>query len=212
MGVDIAKAQAMWATARGLRRSSGRLGRNPCWQIALTLPIGGLCGDGAGTPPTSICENQINTKPKSNYTIVPWPFPALISPMRTAIDDLPYVSASRMRAAGLIRPDDSNRRRPVSRPHFHGRPSAHPFPQQRRLELFHLRLRPPLSDSSPPRRRPRLQTLSGGQRSPLSGRRSIPARAGGACGFAAQAPARLRLAGSSQAAFALQQAGASLAA
>ena len=27
--------------------------------------------------------------------------------MRTAIDDLPYVSASRMRAAGEIRPDDS---------------------------------------------------------------------------------------------------------
>jgi hypothetical protein len=27
--------------------------------------------------------------------------------MRTAIDDLPHVSASRMRAAGLIRPDDA---------------------------------------------------------------------------------------------------------
>ena len=61
----------------------------------------------SGLRPTSTCENQINTKPKSNYTIVPWPFPALISLMRTAIDDLPYVSASRMRAAGEIRPDDS---------------------------------------------------------------------------------------------------------
>ena len=54
------------------------------------------------------CENQTNIKTKSNYTVFLRPFPALfLALMRTAIDDLPYVSASRMRAAGLIRPDDT---------------------------------------------------------------------------------------------------------
>ena len=39
--------------------------------------------------------------------------------MRTAIDDLPYVSASRMRAAGEIRPDDSTTVVLSRRPRLH---------------------------------------------------------------------------------------------
>ena len=51
---------------------------------------------------------KINISYKSNNTVFLRPFPALfLERMRTAIDDLPHISASRMRAAGLIRPDDT---------------------------------------------------------------------------------------------------------
>jgi hypothetical protein len=62
----------------------------------------------SGCHPRSTCENQINIKPKSNNTIFLRPFLALIfALMRTAIDDLPHVSVSRLRAAGFIRSNDT---------------------------------------------------------------------------------------------------------
>jgi len=56
MGVDIAKAQAMWATARGAigARSSRPAGassvESPITETLWPSPNGGLVGDGVGGP------------------------------------------------------------------------------------------------------------------------------------------------------------------
>ena len=175
-------------------------------------PIGASLEMASGVPLISTCENQINIKSKSNYTIVLWPFSALfLALMRTAIDDLPCVSASRMRAAGLIRPDDTTATVAFPAGEFTVGLQHVRFPNRGGWSFFicacgrrcrTLRLY----------RRPRLQGLSGGPGPALSGRGSAQARACGSCGVAAEAPPQHRPACSAQAAFALQQAGASLAA
>jgi hypothetical protein len=69
-----------------------------------TSLVGALLGSGVGVSPQL---DMAKTNSHSHYAIDLEVIPALIRRMRTAIDDLPHVSASRMRAAGEIGPNDT---------------------------------------------------------------------------------------------------------
>jgi hypothetical protein len=102
----VNRFRASWSREgeRSVARLERALGRKRLLRKALDLPRGGLVGQ-RRRGVTQLDMAKPNSH--SHYAIYLEVIPALIRRMRTAIDDLPHVSASRMRAAGEIGPNDT---------------------------------------------------------------------------------------------------------